>query len=109
LNDFPKMIYRDGMTLLDHGVDYMIVSGEAELANALADGWREELVAFQAPARHPLDLDGDGAPGGSLPEEERGLEALQAEAEALGIAVDRRWGEKRLRAEIAKVAEAEGA
>jgi hypothetical protein len=50
--------------------------------------------------RHPLDRDGNGFPGGSLPASERGLDDLKAEAEALGVKVDRRWGETRLRAEI---------
>lgn len=50
-----------------------------------------------------FDHDGDGKPGGSLPAAERGLDDLQAEAEALGVKVDKRWGEARLRDEIAKV------
>lgn len=35
------------------------------------------------------------------PVQQRGLDQLRAEAEALGIAVDRRWGTRRLEAEIA--------
>lgn len=50
----------------------------------------------------PLDHDGDGAPGGSLPAEDRGLDDLRVRAETLGVKVDRRWGEDRLRAEIAE-------
>ncbi|MFN4296791.1 MAG: hypothetical protein ACK4FB_08105 [Brevundimonas sp.] len=51
-----------------------------------------------------LDRDGDGDPGGSLPADQQGdeIEALRAEAEAKGIAVDKRWGAPRLRKEIAK-------
>ena len=49
---------------------------------------------------HPLDHDRDGRPGGSLPAGERGLEDLRAQAAARGIKVDRRWGERRLRAEL---------
>lgn len=58
----------------------------------------------QSTAVNPLDHDGDGAPGGSLPAAERSedLDKLRADAEALNIAVDRRWGAKRLQAEIDK-------
>lgn len=38
----------------------------------------------------------------ATPEPEDEIEALRAEAEQLGIEVDGRWGEKRLKAEIAK-------
>lgn len=58
--DYPRMVFRDGSALPEHGVDWLIVECEAELANALADGWRVELHD-----RHPLDHDGDGVPGGS--------------------------------------------
>jgi len=49
-----------------------------------------------------FDHNGDGRPGGSKPAAERGLDDLKAEAIALGITIDRRWGERRLRAEIEK-------
>jgi hypothetical protein len=49
-----------------------------------------------------FDHNGDGKPGGSKPASQRGLGDLKAEAIALGIAIDRRWGERRLRAEIEK-------
>jgi hypothetical protein len=52
--------------------------------------------------RDPFDHDRNGAAGGSLPTAERGLDALRSEARGLGISVDNRWGEKRLRDEIAK-------
>lgn len=51
--------------------------------------------------RDPLDHDGDGAPGGSLPAAERGLDELKAAYEAkFGRAPDKRWGEKRLLKEL---------
>lgn len=65
---FPQMVFRDGTALPEHGVDWLIVECEAELVNALADGWREGLEAHDAAPRHPLDHDGDGVPGGSLPD-----------------------------------------
>lgn len=51
---------------------------------------------------HPLDLDNKDGPGGSLKAEDRGLDGLREQATALGVQVDRRWGEKRLKAEIEK-------
>ena len=71
MKQFPKMVFRDGMTLPEHGVDFLIVESEAELASALDDGWREDVEAQQAVPRHPLDHDGDGAKGGSLPKAKR--------------------------------------
>jgi hypothetical protein len=58
--DFPRMVFRDGSALPEHGIDWLIVADEAEQRAALADGWRLGL--------HPLDHDGDGKPGGSLPD-----------------------------------------
>lgn len=49
---------------------------------------------------HPLDHDKDGHKGGSLPSPQRETAALIAEAEALGIEVDRRWGVQKLLDEI---------
>ena len=68
MSEYPRMIYRDGTALPEHGVDWLIVECEAELVNALADGWREGLEAHDAAPRHPLDHDGDGEKGGSLPD-----------------------------------------
>lgn len=68
---FPQMVFRDGSALPEHGVDFLIVECEADLAAALGDGWREGLEAQQAAPRHPLDHDGDGAKGGSLPKAKR--------------------------------------
>jgi hypothetical protein len=57
-------------------------------------------------ARYPLDHDGDGRPGGSLPAKNRGLDELKVEAQSLGVKVDKRWGEARLLAEIEKARDA---
>lgn len=70
MSQYPLMLYRDGTALPEHGVDYLIVGCEAELVNALADGWREGLEAQQV--CHPLDHDCDGQKGGSLPKAKRG-------------------------------------
>lgn len=50
---------------------------------------------------HPLDRDGDGEPGGSLPAAERLPADLLAEAARLNIEVDRRWGVETLEEKIA--------
>lgn len=63
--------------------------------------FRVEDIA-PGPQAAAFDHDGDGNPGGSLPAESRGLDALYADAEALGIKIDRRWGRERLQAEIDK-------
>ena len=54
-----------------------------------------------------LDHDGDGEPGGSRPAMDRGDEQsrLRAEAEALGIKPDMRWGPARLKAAIKAASE----
>lgn len=59
MSNYPRMIYRKGTALPEYGVDYLIVADEAEEKAALADGWRLGL--------DPLDHDGDGQKGGSLP------------------------------------------
>ena len=54
----------------------------------------------------------DGSPGGATeqpaekPKADDDLDELRAEAEAAGVDVDRRWGEKRLRDEISKAKKA---
>lgn len=59
--------------------------------------WRE----FQAREGLPnQDRNGDGAPGGRLPTDER-AELIKA-LEDRGLAPDRRWGLPRLRSELAK-------
>jgi hypothetical protein len=55
---------------------------------------------------HPLDRDRSGEPGGSLPAVERDVcDELRSEYQRLsgGKEPDKRWGEKRLREEIAKL------
>lgn len=49
------------------------------------------------PAQEAAPRDDDAGDGG--------MDALRAEAEAAGVDVDKRWGEKRLRTEIAKATE----
>lgn len=50
-----------------------------------------------------LDHDDSGKAGGSMPSQVRGLAELRAELETKGGVIDKRWGEKRLLAEIARL------
>ena len=62
MSDYPRMLYRSGTMLLGwHGrdLDWMIVDDEHEQAEALSQGWHL--------SPDPLDRDGDGKRGGSLP------------------------------------------
>lgn len=61
MDEYPKMIFRKGDMLPDHDVDFLIVENENEEREALENGWR---LGFD-----PLDHDGDGLPGGSLPDD----------------------------------------
>ncbi|MEX2126970.1 MAG: hypothetical protein WD871_01835 [Xanthobacteraceae bacterium] len=77
-----------------------------ESSNARAGSFGSAGAARQPaePARSgAFDHDGDGKPGGKLPFDNRGLDDLKAEAVRLGITVDKRWGDERLRQEIAAV------
>lgn len=59
------MLFRPGSTLRvwdAHDVDTLIVSSEPEEIEAKRSGWSESPVP-----RDPLDHDGDGGRGGSLP------------------------------------------
>lgn len=66
-----RMLYRPGTTLrfADRDLDYRIVGGPDEEAEALAEGWwriADILVPKPAARIDPLDHDGDGRKGGSL-------------------------------------------
>ncbi|MBI2725401.1 MAG: hypothetical protein HYX42_04040 [Polaromonas sp.] len=65
---------------LPAGAGFAVANDEAEHASLTAAGYLPALVDPPAPEGDPL----------------------KAEAEALGIVVDARWGDKRLAAEIAK-------
>ena len=100
ITEFPALVYRcpgphDG----PHGKTYATfpVDGPEALAEALRDGWHWSLdeVARKLVA-HP-----EAAPE-DVPEPapEPTRADLVAQAEALGIDVDGRWSERRLRQEI---------
>ena len=62
---YPRMLYRPGTSevIWGHHVDTMIVDdADAEMA-AAEDGWKRS----PDPEIEPMDRDGDGFPGGSLP------------------------------------------
>jgi hypothetical protein len=79
--EFPKCLYMDGDTAKAH----VIVMNAGEEEEKAADGY--------APAKPPADADEQS--GDTLAD-------LTVQAVALGIEVDARWKEKRLKAEIAK-------
>lgn len=87
MHEYPKALYRTPGPLLVDGVDcdmLIVDTAEAEDA-ACADGWSA------------------GLPQASVTNEAEEVDeksALIADAEALGIAVDKRWGLARLRSEI---------
>jgi len=64
--EYPKAIYRDGGAALVWGepIETSAVDTREELMGALADGWRLHPLIRDV---HPLDHDGDGEKGGSLP------------------------------------------
>jgi len=76
MQEFPKILYMDGV--LDASTS--IVHDEDQEAEARANGFASL---------------GEGEPGADL-------DALRAEAEKLGVKVDKRWKAERLAEEIAK-------
>ena len=100
ITEFPALVYRcpgphDG----PHGKTYatLPVDGPEALAEAFADGWHWSLdeVARGLVAQPEAAPEGIPEPA---PEPTRA--DLVAQAEALGIDVDGRWSERRLRQEI---------
>lgn len=70
MSSYPRMLYRPGTSLRvwnAHDVDTLIVHDEHEQKSALANGWHMN----PAGKRDPLDHDGDGRKGGSLPRRRR--------------------------------------
>lgn len=86
------------------------VEVDDELANVCADNVQlsaeiERLRAENAELTRMLDAATAGAAGGEGGDDgEPDLDGLRAQAEALGIRVDKRWGAERLQLEIAKKA-----
>jgi hypothetical protein len=100
MNEFPALVYRcPGPYLGPHGKTYetLPVATAEALESALHDGWYWSLedAALGPPSPAPVE---------ALPDAPQNLAderaTLVAQAEALGIDVDGRWSEKRLRREI---------
>lgn len=89
-----------------HELPWPILKELAEKTKGGPVSGRPEALAVmeKAAVSHPFDHDGDGNPGGSLPATERGVcEDLRAEYERVsGKPADMRWGDDRLKREIAK-------
>lgn len=93
----PRMVYRAcGSVLLESGAySIRVVADQAELSAALADGWHLDQYAAKDAAEAP-------EPAEKLPEPAASTRAdLEAEARALGVKFDGRWGDKRLSDAIA--------
>ena len=66
---YPTMLYRPGTTLRvwnAHDVDTLLVHSPEEETEAKRAGWSNSPVP-----RDPLDHDGDGQKGGSLPRQRK--------------------------------------
>ncbi len=72
--EWPKAIYRDGGDTLLWGepIETSSVKDAEEEKEALASGWRLHPLRREQVKRDPLDHDGDGHKGGSLPGKRRG-------------------------------------
>jgi len=101
--DFPRLVFTSpGDQQCNGGTyGYKLVADEAEYESALKAGFfatvPEALAKKAAKSAEPKQE--------AKPEDETEadpIDALRAKAESLGIAVDRRWGEAKLIAEIAK-------
>ena len=95
---FPQGLFKPGNKpaagLL---LDFLTVNNDEELAAALQAGWFESPEDADASrSKHEKEVQGD------RPEEVLTRAQLEAQAEAKGIKVDKRWGDARLKAELAK-------
>lgn len=80
-HEYPKAVYKGG----DESLEWRIVNGAEAEKLAEDDGFSVIGTKIEiVPDTVPL------------------IDALRAEAESLGVEVDRRWGEKRLAEEISK-------
>lgn len=96
LPEIAKALVRKGIAVLPG-------QEQTEQPNEAQDSPEMTTRKFR-PVRDPLDHDGDGKKGGSLPADQReGLSDLRAEYKGLtGADADGRWSEARLKAEIEK-------
>jgi hypothetical protein len=94
--DFPRFVFTSpGPHPCNGGTyGYELVKDEKEYESALKAGFfasvQEALEKKAAEPKQEAKTEADP------------IDALRVKAEALGIAVDRRWGEAKLNAEIAK-------
>jgi hypothetical protein len=115
--EFPRFVFRSpGARTFKPGItyDYRTVTGPEEMDAALACGWSATRDEALNPAEKPK-VESKAAPkeepvepvpaDDPLELAKMDMDQLRQVAEQLGIEVDKRWGEKRLRAEIEKAAE----
>ena len=108
-NEFPKMLYRAPGPEALHGGSFAtrIAINAQDEEQALADGWHLNTPDARAAFEASKAAEAEPAAAEVQPETAQPAD-LKAEAEALGITVDRRWGDTRLAQEIAKAKAAKG-
>ena len=105
--DFPRLVFTSpGPNPCNGGTyGYKLVSNDDEYESAFKAGFFGSVPeALSKKAAKAPELKQE-AKTEDKPEVDQ-IDALRAKAEALGIAVDRRWGEAKLIAEIVKAEEA---
>lgn len=113
MTHYPKRLYLNGQVIPGdlHATNSVIVrDGDAEI-EARKIGYRGAYEVIEEPIGgndgsavpvHVASTQDQGGVAAASADPVDELDALRKQAESLGIDVDRRWGEKRLRAEIAK-------
>ena len=101
--EFPRLVYRGPAV-------HLLVQDIGEYEAALGDGWNdcasEPVKTEPEPVVPPVVPDVTPEPADDAPPTRA---EMIAQAEKLGIDVDKRWGDKRLMAEIDKATEAKNA
>lgn len=80
--------------------DWRILRNHGVVKQWLAAGVIEVVDAAEDEPSDPLDHDGDGGKGGSLPADDDDLAELKAQAKELGIVVHWRWSREKIEAAV---------
>lgn len=100
---YPQCLFKPGTRpMAGLLLDSIMVLDDGEFAAAMADGWFESPEA--ADAARQVEAPASAEPPPLTPEDTAPLTRadLEAKAAELGIAVDGRWGDRRLAEAIAK-------
>lgn len=101
---FPQALYKfPGAHQLEDGLyDVLAVQDEAQLGEALADGWHEHPGSAKAAHEAAQAQTVAGVSKKPEPDEPSERDALEAKAHALGLKFDGRIGDKKLAALVAE-------